>query len=123
MTTFDNRDKGFENKFAHEEELTFKATALCNRMIGMWAAERMGKNESEAERYAHSIIEAEFANGGHVALEAKLVNDLLAESVVPFWRNDEGKQYFDECIRDEKQARRAYRYTLTQAVRHGIVRD
>jgi hypothetical protein len=47
----------------------------------------------------------------------------LPERIVPFWRNDEGKQYFDGCIRDEKQARLAYRYTLTQAVRHGNVRD
>jgi len=42
MTAFDDRDKGFENKFAHDEELTFKATALCNRMLGLWAAEKMG---------------------------------------------------------------------------------
>jgi hypothetical protein len=54
---------------------------------------------------------------------AKLVNDLLPVRLTPFWRDEEGKSYFDGCIRDEKQARLAYRYTLTQAVRHGIVRD
>jgi hypothetical protein len=54
---------------------------------------------------------------------AKLVNDLLPVRYVPFWRDALGKGYFDGCIRDEKQARLAYRYTLTQAVRHGIVRD
>ena len=54
---------------------------------------------------------------------AKLVNDLLPVRHVPFWRDAEGKGYFDGCIRDEKQARLAYRYTLMQAVRHGIVRD
>jgi hypothetical protein len=54
---------------------------------------------------------------------SKLVNDLLPARHVPFWRDAEGKGYFDGCIRDEKQARLAYRYTLTQAVRHGIVRD
>src|SRR5258708_15327248 len=54
---------------------------------------------------------------------AKLVNDLLEPRLVPFWY-DSGKQgYFDGCIRDEKQATRAYRYTLLQGVRHGIVRD
>ena len=54
---------------------------------------------------------------------AKLVNDLLAERRVPFWREAGHRDYFDGCIRDEKQCRRAYRYTLTQAVRHGIVND
>lgn len=54
---------------------------------------------------------------------AKFVNDLLPVRHLPFWRNANGKGYFDGCIRDEKQARLAYRYALTQAVRHGIVRD
>jgi REP element-mobilizing transposase RayT len=54
---------------------------------------------------------------------AKLVNDLLTARLKPFWRNDKGKEYFDGCIRSERQARLAYRYTLTQAVRHGIARD
>jgi hypothetical protein len=54
---------------------------------------------------------------------AKLVNDLLPERRVPFWREAGHRDYFDGCVRDEKQCRRAYRYTLTQAVRHGIVVD
>ena len=54
---------------------------------------------------------------------AKLVNDLLPERRVPFWRNRRHNDYFDGCIRDELQARRASRCTLTQATRHGIVRD
>lgn len=54
---------------------------------------------------------------------AKLVNDTLPNRLMPFWRDARGKEYFDGCIRDEKQARLAYRYTLTQSVRHGIVRD
>jgi len=54
---------------------------------------------------------------------AKLVNDLLEERRVPFWMERGGRDYFDGCIRDEKQLRRAYRYTLTQSVRHGIRRD
>ena len=54
---------------------------------------------------------------------AKLVNDLLEVRLTPFWV-DAGKQnYFDGCIRNERQCRRAYKYVLTQAVRHGIVRD
>ena len=54
---------------------------------------------------------------------AKLVNDLLPARLRPFWRDASGKEYFDGCIRDERRARLAYRYTLTQAVRHRIVRD
>ena len=54
---------------------------------------------------------------------AKLVNDLLPVRIKPFWRDAKGKEYFDGCIRDERQARLAFRYTLTQAVRHGIVSD
>jgi hypothetical protein len=54
---------------------------------------------------------------------AKLVNDLLPERIPEFWRTDAGKEYFDGCIRDEKQARLAYRYTLKQAERHGVCRD
>ena len=54
---------------------------------------------------------------------AKLVNDRLENRLVPFWCDDEHEDYFDGCIRNEKQCRRAYRYTLTQSVRHGICRD
>jgi len=54
---------------------------------------------------------------------AKLVNDLLPQRLKPFWRDVRGKQYFDGCIRDERQARLAYRYTLIQSERHGIVSD
>ena len=76
MTTFDERDKGFESKFAHDEELSFKATALCNRMLGQWAAEKLGKTGADAESYSHSIVEAEFGDGGHKGLETKLIEDL-----------------------------------------------
>jgi hypothetical protein len=54
---------------------------------------------------------------------AKLVNDLLPRRHVPFWGDPGHQDYFDGCIRDEKQCRRAYRYTLTQSVRHGLCRD
>ncbi len=54
---------------------------------------------------------------------AKLVNDTLDVRLKPFWRTKGNHDYFDGCIRDEKQCRKAYRYTLTQSVRHGIVQD
>lgn len=54
---------------------------------------------------------------------AKLVNDLLPVRLLPFWRDAKGREYFDGCIRDEKQSRLAYRYTLIQSERHGLARD
>lgn len=54
---------------------------------------------------------------------AKLVNDTLSQRHLPFWRSDGVKDYFDGCLRDQVQCRRAYRYTLTQSVRHGICAD
>ena len=54
---------------------------------------------------------------------AKFVNDVLPERRVPFWRDAKGREYFDGCIRDERQARLAYQYTLKQAVRHGVTSD
>jgi len=54
---------------------------------------------------------------------AKLVNDTLPQRLVPFWRDATSKDYFDGCIRDEVQCRRAYRYTLMQSVRHGVCKD
>jgi len=54
---------------------------------------------------------------------AKLVNDLLRKRQVPFWRDAEGHNYFDGCLRDEQQCRRTYRYVQMQAVRHGLCED
>jgi hypothetical protein len=54
---------------------------------------------------------------------AKLVNDLLPARLTPFWRDAKGREYFDGCIRDERQARLAYQYTLIQSQRHGITKN
>ncbi|SRR5579871_2282526 len=59
MTTFDKREEGFENKFAHDEELRFKARARRNRLVGLWAAEKLGLTGAAAETYAASIIAAD----------------------------------------------------------------
>ena len=58
MTTFEDREKGFERKFAHDEELKFRATARRNRLIGLWAAEKMGLTGDEAQAYAREVIKA-----------------------------------------------------------------
>ena len=62
MTTFDKREEGFEQQFAHDEELRFKATARRNKLIGLWAAEKLGLTGAEAESYAKSIVMGDIEN-------------------------------------------------------------
>lgn len=64
MTTFDKREEGFEKKFAHDEELRFKANARRNKMLGLWAAEKLGLSGTEADAYAKAVIMADFEEGG-----------------------------------------------------------
>ena len=56
MTTFDKREEGFEKKFAHDEELRFKATARRNKLLGLWVAEKLGKTGADADAYAKSCL-------------------------------------------------------------------
>ena len=81
MTTFDKREEGFEKLFAHDEELKFKAVARRNKMLGLWAAERLGLSGAEAETYARSVVLAEFEQGGDSAVVAKIRKDLEAKGV------------------------------------------
>ena len=81
-TTFDKREEGFEKQFAHDEELKFKAIARRNKMLGLWAAERLGLNGAEAENYARSIVLEEFEQGGDSAVIAKIRKDLEAKGIV-----------------------------------------
>ena len=78
-TTFDKREEGFEKKFAHDEELRFKAHARRNRMLGMWAAEKLGLSGDAAGVYAKDVVMAEL-DGQDV--EKKLQNDFKAKGVV-----------------------------------------
>ena len=78
MTTFDKREEGFEKKFAHDEELKFKATARRNRMAGLWAAEKLGLTGPEADAYAREVVLAGLEGNGVVA---KLRKDFDAKGV------------------------------------------
>ena len=64
MTTFDKRQEGFEKKFAHDEEIRFKAMARRNKLLGLWAAEKLGLSGAEAEDYAKSVVKADFEEAG-----------------------------------------------------------
>ena len=76
MADFDDRKKAFENKFAHDQELQFKVTARRNRLLGMWAADKMGLSEVEAENYAKEVVRADFEEAGDEDVVRKLLGDL-----------------------------------------------
>ena len=78
MTTFDDRKDTFEKKFAHDEELRFKATARRNKLLGLWAAGQLGKTGTEAEAYAKSVIMADFQEAGDDDVLRKVRGDLEA---------------------------------------------
>ena len=76
MTTFDNRENAFENQFAHDAEMQFKVTARRNKLLGLWAAERLGHSGEAAETYARSVVAADFEEAGDEDVIRKLVADL-----------------------------------------------
>jgi hypothetical protein len=81
MTTFDKREEGFEKKFAHDEELRFKANARRNKLVGVWAAEKLGLSGPEADAYAKEVVMAAFEEPGDNAVFKKLRKDFDAKSV------------------------------------------
>jgi hypothetical protein len=78
MTTFDQREHAFEEKFGHDEELKFKARARKNKMLGLWAAGLMGKTGEAAESYARDIVMADFEKPGDHDVVHTLMHDLAA---------------------------------------------
>jgi hypothetical protein len=81
MTSFEEREKGFERKFAHDEELKFKATARRNRLLGLWAAEQMGVSGDAAQAYAREVIKADLAEPGEEDVVRKIRADFDAKGV------------------------------------------
>jgi hypothetical protein len=81
MTTFDKREEGFEKQFAVDEELKFKATARRNKLLGLWAAEKLGLSGAEAEAYANSVVEADFEEPGDHDVFRKIRRDFDAKGV------------------------------------------
>ena len=81
MTTFDKREEGFEKKFAHDEELRFKANARRNKLLGMWAAEKMGLTGPAADAYSKEVVVADFEEAGDDDVFRKVRKDFDAKSV------------------------------------------
>lgn len=81
MNTFDDRKKGFESKFAHDEELRFKATARRNKLLGLWAAEKLGHTGAAADAYAKEVVAADFEEAGDDDVVRKVMADFAAKNV------------------------------------------
>ena len=81
MTNFDNREKAFENKFAHDADLLFKITARRNKLVGQWAAEKMGLTPEETTAYATSVVQADFEEAGDEDVIRKLLGDLTSAGI------------------------------------------
>lgn len=76
MSTFDDRENAFENKYAHDQEMIFKAEARCNKLLGLWAADLMGKSGDDAAAYAREVIKADFEEAGFEDVIRKVAGDL-----------------------------------------------
>jgi hypothetical protein len=81
MTTFDDRERGFETKFAHDQEMIFRVTARRNRLIGQWAAGLMRLSPAETDAYAKAVVQADFEESGDDDIIRKLLGDLVSANV------------------------------------------
>ncbi len=81
MSGMDDREKGLEGRFAHDQELEFKATVRRNRLLGLWVAEQLGKTGEEAQEYAKTVVKADFEEVGHEDVYRKVRGDLDAAGV------------------------------------------
>ncbi|MDO9461303.1 MAG: DUF1476 domain-containing protein [Alphaproteobacteria bacterium] len=80
MSTFDEREKGFERKFVHDSELEFKAMARRNKLLGLWAAEKLGLSGADADAYAKEVVKSDFEEAGDNDVLRKVKGDLDAKN-------------------------------------------
>lgn len=81
MSSFDERQKGFEKKFEKDQELQFKAAARRNKLLGLWAAEQMGMKGEAAEAYAKEVVRSDFDKPGDDDVLQKVLKDFKAKNV------------------------------------------
>lgn len=108
MTTFNDREKAFEKKFAHDQELKFKAEARRNKMLGEWAAAKLGLTGAEVEDYVKAVRKADLAEAGDEDVFRKLRNDFDAKGV----------SVSDEDLRDKMSEFLAEAVTQLEAAKH-----
>jgi hypothetical protein len=81
MTTFDGRERGYENKFAHDQETEFKISARLNHLLGLWAAEKLQLMAEEAEKYAQSLVDLTVKKETEVCVKQQLQKDFSAKGL------------------------------------------
>jgi hypothetical protein len=81
MTSFDDREKAFESLYARDQEMQFKITARRNRLLGHWAAKKMGLTEAEADAYAKDVVRADFEEAGDEDVIRKVLGDLTSAGI------------------------------------------
>ena len=98
MTSMDDREKAFENKYAHDQALEFKAVARRNKLLGLWAAELMGIEGDAAANYAKEVVKADFEEAGHEDVYRKVAGDLGGKAT-----EIEIRTKMDECLAEAKR--------------------
>jgi len=81
MATFDDREKGFEQKYKHDKELDFKVNARRNKLLGLWAAKELGLPDAETEAYAKTVVMADFQKPGDDDVIEKIVADFKGKGI------------------------------------------
>lgn len=81
MTTFDDRERAYETKFARDEDMMFRVHARRNKLVGLWIAEALKLNPAEAETYAKSVVQADFEQAGDADVIRKVIADLTAGGI------------------------------------------
>ena len=105
MTTFDDRERGFESKFALDQEQEFKAMARRNKLLGLWAAEKMGLSAESAEQYASAVVRADFEQPGEEDVFRKVAGDFEGSGIE--FRESEIRRKMDELASIARDAVRA----------------
>jgi hypothetical protein len=101
MTSFNDRERAFESKFAHDEEMKFRITARRNRLLGEWAARQMGLSEAESASYAKDVVHSDFEEAGDHDVVRKVLGDLTAAGI------DTDEPSVQEALRNKEiEARR-----------------
>ncbi|WP_431862259.1 DUF1476 domain-containing protein [Azospirillum sp.] len=81
MTTFDEREQAFENKFQHDQDLLFRIRARRDRLAGLWAADLMGLHGADADAYARQMVEVDFSTSGPHEIRTRIADDLRAKGI------------------------------------------
>ena len=97
MSTFDDRENAFENKYAHDQEMQFRAEARRNKLLGLWAAELLGKTGEDADAYAREVVKSDFEEAGHEDVVREVAGDLDGKATA-----DEIREKMDQLLKVAK---------------------